>query len=456
MNYKKLIVLIAILCLCSSVFAQIEDRAKAEFRGAWVDTWNNGALTVAQIQKTLLDLKQYGFNAVLVQVRRRGDAFYFPHSPNTEPRVTCIPANLDVLQTMITEAKPLGIEVHAWMPTFLVSTSTKPSSKAHVVNAHPEYLTQNRAGQQCLGEGYFLDPGHPGALQWNENVALDIVKHYNIDGIHFDYIRMPQQDVGYNPTAIARYNKEFGTTGKPAIDDPNFSAWRRRQITDWLRTMYTKIIKIKPQVKVTVATFAGRSDAYNARMQDWAAWMKEGIVDANLPMNYCRDTALFKTRTDDIMSHTYNRHSYIGVGAYLVSNAEGIKQFKYAREKNAPGVILYSYASNGNPSSVNNFVNMHKELFAIPVATPKMSWKTKYGYILGQVLDSNNEPVYNAEVTLLETKQTIKSDSRGYYSFLNLPAGEYHIICNDQKSSSKVAPISVQTEKVSEANFVME
>ncbi|HRU51644.1 MAG TPA: family 10 glycosylhydrolase [Planctomycetota bacterium] len=437
-----------------TVYEQDEEMdAKNEFRAAWVDTWNNGALTDAQIQSTLKNLKQYGYNAVVVQIRRRGDAFYFPKYPNTEPRVTCIPSNLDVLKTMIEYAAPLGIEVHAWMTTLLVSTKNKPSSAAHVVNAHPEYLTQNYAGEKCISEGYYLDPGNPNALKWNENVAMDIVKNYDIDGIHFDYIRLPQQDSGYNPTAIARYNKEFGTTGKPAANNANFRAWRRRQLTDWLRTMYAKIVQVKPAMKVTAATFAGRSDAYDHRLQDWATWMKQGLIDANFPMNYTTDSNIYQTRVNDIMANAYNRHVYMGVGAYLNSNANTIAQFKYARNKNTHGLVLYSYAHNGKTASMSNLQNIYTELFSTPVRTPSMPWKTRGGHIQGQILDSNNEPVYNAQVKILETNQTILTDSQGYYTFLHLPEGEYHIQCLNNEYRSPITPIQVINTQVSGTDF---
>ena len=152
-----------------------------------------------------------------------------------------------------------------------------------------------------------LDPGNPDALEWNSRVVMDLVEHYDIDGLHFDYVRYPQQNSGYNPVAVRRYNQEYGLSGKPAYNDERFSAWRRRQITDWIRSMYSRITNVKPSMKVTAATFSSRSDAYGNRFQDWARWMNEGMIDANLPMNYTTTLTLFQSRVDDILSHSYGR-----------------------------------------------------------------------------------------------------------------------------------------------------
>jgi hypothetical protein len=55
---------------------------------------------------------------------------------------------------------------------------------------------QNKSGGKYINDGYFLDPGVPDAMTWNYNVCMDLVQHYNIDALHLDYIRYPQQDSG--------------------------------------------------------------------------------------------------------------------------------------------------------------------------------------------------------------------------------------------------------------------
>src|SRR5438552_149744 len=85
-----------------------------EFRGVWVDAFGPGFFTTNEIRKLAADCRQYNFNAVLVEMRRRGDAFYFPKAPNQEPRTTALTNNLDALAEIIKECHTgtPRIEVH--------------------------------------------------------------------------------------------------------------------------------------------------------------------------------------------------------------------------------------------------------------------------------------------------------------------------------------------------------
>jgi uncharacterized lipoprotein YddW (UPF0748 family) len=188
-----------------------------EWRAFWVDAWHSGIFNASEVTDMVNTAANNNYNAVVVQIRRRGDAFYFPTSPNIEPRNSSIAADFDPLQETINQAHTAGLEVHAWLPTFLISSTSAPSNPNHVYNLHPEYLMENNVGEKNISEGYYLDPGNPEANKWNYNVVMDLVAHYNIDGIHFDYIRYPQQNSGYNPTAIARYNAECRTVWKTGL-----------------------------------------------------------------------------------------------------------------------------------------------------------------------------------------------------------------------------------------------
>lgn len=468
------------VCTCLAIVAQDYDPAKdlyappilrelgkatftsqlhrgQEWRALWVDAWNKGIRSQAEVQETVQMAKNYGYNAIVVQARRRGDAIYMPTAPNTEPRIASLPANFDVLAAFIKEAHGVNIEVHAWITTFLISTSTLPTSAQHVVNCHPEYLMENNQGVKMISEGYYLDPGHPGALAWNERVVMDLIQHYAIDGIHFDYIRYPQANSGYNPTAIARYNQEYGLTGKPASDDPQFSEWRRRQINDWLRSMYAKIIAVRPTIKVTAATFGGRSDAYHNRFQDWANWMYEGMIDANVPMNYSTSLSTYQTRCQDIIANSYGRHVYMGVGAYLLSPADTITQLQYARNQGSTGLILFSYANNQVGSSwLTAYQQFYTNVFSQPATVPTMSWKTNptaghlYGIVVSQI---DNRPIVNANITITNTNKLIKSDGVGQYSILHVPQGEYEVICQANGFETATQKVSITAGKVAVASF---
>jgi len=433
-----------------------------EWRAFWADAWHNGFFNASQVTDMVNIAKNNNYNAVVIQIRRRGDAFYFPTAPNLEPRNTSIAGDFDSLQETITKAHAQGIEVHAWMPTFLIwSSGTPPSNPNHVVNLHPEYLMENDAGEQYISEGYYLDPGNPDANKWNYNVVMDLVTNYDIDGIHFDYVRYPQENSGYNPTAIARYNAEFGLTGKPAYNNAQFSDWRRRQITDWLRATYTDIIAVKPNIKVTASVFSGRADAYNNRFQDWAKWMQDNHMDALCPMNYTTKNSTFNSRTNDVVANRYQRQVYMGNGAYLVSKETTVTQLSYARGKGCEGILHYSYQStNDTGDSLSTFYAYIKtNLFPSATTIPNMCWKTSPtgGYIRGKVVDNDSaDPIYNATITIDEISKSIKSDGEGKYAICYFTPGTYTVSCDaDGYPQAQKTGIEITAGAVTTVNFSM-
>lgn len=406
-----------------------------EFRGLWVDAWGAGFLDASQVTKLIGDCRSNNFNAVVVQMRRRGDAFYVPHSPNTEPRTTAISASFDALQDIITKAHTgmPRIEVHCWVTTQLIwSGTTPPSQGGHVFNLHPEYLTRSSTGTNYLSEGYYLDPGHPDAALWNYRMAMDIVSHYDVDGFHWDYIRYPATDSGYNPTALARYNAEFGLSGQPAPDDPQFSAWRRRQITDFLRWVNADLLAVKPNLQISCAVFGSRSDAYNARFQDWAAWNDEGIIDLCMPMDYsANNSGVFVPRCDDAFAHQGVRRVYIGQGAYLNTKENTLWQLQYVRNKPLLGYVLYSYRTpnSGTVDQAGTFAYLRTNHQPVWVAPPPLPWKVSpTKAILRGTLkrQDNGAAVYNATVTLGTTPaRTQLSEAHGAFAFFETPPGTY-------------------------------
>lgn len=379
-----------------------------EFRGLWVDAWGSGFLTPTEVTQLVQDARDHNFNAIVVQMRRRGDAFYMPQAPNQDPRTTAISSNYDALAELISQAHSGSprLEVHCWVTTNLIwSSETPPSQSGHMFNQHPEYLMKNSNGDTFIGEGYYADPGHPDAMQWTYDMAVDIVSNYNIDGFHWDYVRYPAQDSGYNDTAIARYNAEFGLSGQPSPSDPQFSDWRRRQVSDFLRWTNADLYEIRPDLQISTAVFASRSDAYSHRFQDWSAWNDDGILDISMPMNYSSNNSTFNSRVDDAYNHQGIRVAYIGQGAYLNSKENTVTQLSYVRNKPMWGTIFYSYRvpNSGTVDRTATFDYVRSNYQPTWVETPDLPWKTNpdAGIVKGIVTRADTgEVVYNANVSI--------------------------------------------------------
>lgn len=459
-----------ILMLVAAFLAAIPFTTKAqtnEFRGMWVNAWSTGLQNASQVTTLVNQLRAGKFNAVIPQVRRRGDALY---NSNFEPHATgTTPADFDSLADLIAKAHDTNagpyLEVQAWLVTYHIKQGiAMPSQPDHPLNLHPDWLLLDVTGTNFIGNEYTFDPGHPDVQRHTFNVAMDIVTNYNVDGINFDYIRYSGINEGYNPVSVARFNQRFGRSGQPAPSDPLWKQFRRDQITGLLRKVYLNVMAVKPQVKVSADTITwapgptsdaqwySSSAAWNSILQDWRGWMEEGILDLNVPMTYFRETTHptdYDKWVNFIKDHQFNRHAVIGPGTYLNSISNAIVQMRETRLASpggnfAVGVCGYDYntpylSGGGQFGSFHTFLtnspNAHDPLspalFAQSATIPPMPWKVAptTGHLMGTVFAGNlTNGLDGAIVTLTgPVNRTQTNDATGFYGFVDLPPGNYTV-----------------------------
>jgi uncharacterized lipoprotein YddW (UPF0748 family) len=245
---------------------------------------------------------------------------------------------------------------------------------------------------------YYLDPGNPDVQAYTTEVYLNVLRNYDVDGIHLDQVRYYEGDAlrwGYNPASVARFNAQFGRdpSTQPAPDDSRWIAWRRDQVTALVRRIYTQAKAIKPNVAVSAAVVAwGKGPqtaadwevqpAYAAVLQDWRGWLSQGIVDYLLPMDYYREAGQqatwFDTWTQWQVTYAGRRNVVLGLGSYL-NGAEGaLAQLERARALGALGVALYSYAvptadlENSGSEDRLAFASQLRGIFARPARVPEL------------------------------------------------------------------------------------
>lgn len=462
--------LLGLLCWALPAPAQTN-----EYRAYWVDAFGAGFRSAAEVTTLVNDLRSGRFNAVFVEVRKRGDAYYTPNLsyPDYEPRASDMAAGFDSLADLLAKAHDTSggkarIEVHAWLVTYPIWNSTNaPASAQHPFNRHPEWLSRTDTGTQFDGN-YYLDPGHPGVQRHTAFLALDLLTRYDLDGINFDYIRYMGREWGYNSNAIARFNARYGRTGNPSQTDATWLQFRRDQITALLRKVWLQARATKPAVKISadtitwapaptsLATWLSSSAAYTSVLQDWRGWLEEGILDLNVPMAYF-DQAGSYTRDWTNWCHfardyQYQRHALIGPGAYLNWASNTITQLRYARAASpagntARGVSAYSYrvpfkesfssvpratfhaalTTNG-PSTLDPLA---PGVFSQPATIPTMPWKTSptTGHLLGTLYGgSTNNPLDGARIVVAgPVSRAQNSDATGFYGFVDLPPGTYQL-----------------------------
>lgn len=370
---------LALAVLAAPAAAQPGARGAPEIRALWVDAFHAGIRSAAEVDALVTTARRANLNTLIVQVRRRGDALYAKSfeppldDPNYDP-------SFDGLAAVIEKGRAAGLHVHAWINAMPVwRNEPPPRDPRHVFNVHgPEaqgrerWLTASRSGGVLFPVGYFLDPGHPDVAEYLTRVYLNVVREYDVDGIHFDYIRYPETetalprgaDVGYNETALARFHAATGRTDVPEPGDEQWIRWRRLQVTNLVRRVALEARALKPGIFVSAATIPWgappRREADFANVapmqrvfQDWHSWLREGLLDFAAPMHYARETddrvrAWFDGWLRWDKDHAHGRRIVIGVGAYRNEPRHTLAQIARARRAGA-GISLYSYASPKNP-----------------------------------------------------------------------------------------------------------
>ncbi len=448
---------------CSALLARAQSTTP-EFRGFWVDSWGSELWTAPAISNVIRTTRSANMNALVVQMRRRGDALYNSHY---EPKCKDIAANFDPLAELIARAKDTNgpaVEVHAWMVTYhIYKGSTPPASQpTHPLKLHPDWLLKDINGNTVINGEYTFDPGHPEVQKHTFNVAMDIITNYMVDGLNFDYIRYSSASEGYNDVTVARFNRLFNRTGVPATGDALWKQFRRDQVTSLLRKVYLHAITYRPEVKISCDTITwapgptddqtwyNSSAAWNSIMQDWRGWMEEGILDINMPMNYFRQ----HTHPQDYLNwlnfakdRKFNRHLVNGPGIYLNYTSNAIAQMRMSRDlspggNRAEGVCGYSYkVTNNEGVSRADFINslvalseydpVMPPMFGKPVPTPTMPWKTAptRGHLKGFVFGDSPANALDGAVVILTgpSSRAQTNDATGFYGFVDLTPGTYTV-----------------------------
>jgi len=277
-----------------------------EMRGVWVATVANidwpsrPGLPVAEQQAealVILDRVQaMKMNAVVLQVRPQADALYASALEPWSYYLTGAQGQApepyyDPLEFWIEQAHARGLELHAWFNPYRAGHPAMHSafSEQSVVRKHPEWV------HALADTGYFwLDPALKGVQEHSLAVVLDVVRRYDVDGIHFDDYFYPYREYnrGGDFPDEAAWQAYLAGGGKLARDD-----WRRAAVNQFIEKVYKGIKKAKPWVKFGISPFGvyrpgypegygGGFDQYAVLYADARLWFNKGWVDYYTPQIY--------------------------------------------------------------------------------------------------------------------------------------------------------------------------
>jgi uncharacterized lipoprotein YddW (UPF0748 family) len=341
--------------------------ARAELRGLWVV--RTALESPASVDRVVDHAQAAGFNALFVQVRGRGDAFYDSSLAVRSPLLSGQPRQFDPLGRLLQRARARGLEVHAWVNVLLAAHFT-PLPKGHVLERHPDWLMVPRgAARAALAsrarvlelvrsagrvdpdvEGFYLSPSAPGVGDHLESVVRELVRRYPVDGLHFDFIRYPSRDYDYSRAALEGFRRRQGQAGDllsaPAADPAAWARYRQDRVTALADRLARAARSERPRALISAAVVADEAMA-QIKGQAWPLWLARGVLDAVCPMAYTPDSALFveQVRQARALAEPSGRPVWAGIGAYRLTVEGTIEKIGLARSAGASGVVLFSHES---------------------------------------------------------------------------------------------------------------
>jgi uncharacterized lipoprotein YddW (UPF0748 family) len=303
-NNRLLLAILLLFFFFSNVNAQEKTTyPKNEFRAVWIATvvnidWPKYSLDSIAKQKTdfieILDTyKKLNYNAVIVQIRSVGDAFYSSELAPWSRFVTgregmAPPHNFDFLEWMIAESHARGFDFHAWLNPYRATMDLNKEilSPQHDLFLHPDWMIK-------YGGKYYYNPALPQVQAHLTAVVQEVVDNYDIDAIHFDDYFYPYTIPGEKFNDSESFQK-YGN-GLSLAD------WRRANVTHFVKTISKTIKTSKPWVQFGISPFgvwrnksvdprgsdtnAGQTN-YDDLFADPLAWMETKDIDYIMPQLY--------------------------------------------------------------------------------------------------------------------------------------------------------------------------
>jgi uncharacterized lipoprotein YddW (UPF0748 family) len=407
---------LAAASLVAPAFAAAPDTAAAavsapavmeEGRALWVNRWDYGS--EATIRQVMTNARRANFNIVYFQVRGPWDARYRsrldPCSPRLCDRLGGVPT-WDPLEVAVREAHARGLQLHAWingLSGWESNNSTtcrglRPSVAGqpnHVLIDHPEWAMHTRGGRPMAcpnGEEYvYLSPAHAGVRTHLARVAADIVRRYDVDGIHLDRIRYPGAAFGWDPASLAQFGKD------PAANPQDWSRFRRSLVNRMVKETHDSIHSVR-KVPLSAAVwpiydrerFGWRASSSGIAQffQDTWEWARGGYLDVAVPMTYfyvADERCSYRPRRPGqdpnpdwdcmVADHvdgmrSSGRHVYAGVLAGQ-GREEMARQVRIGRQRGVNGFSFYFYSSL---AELNAFGFLGDGVFREPAVPPRMNW----------------------------------------------------------------------------------
>jgi len=363
-----------------------------ELRGLWITRFAYNSQ--ASLEGIIDRAAGAGFNAVFVQIRGAGDAYY---QSNVEPWARGLTGTLgqdpgwDPLRVALNRGHMLGIQVHAYfnaLSAWTVSLGAPPMAEGnnqHALYTHPDWLAVTSNGVNEDTEYMWFSPGIPEVRAHIAAVATDLLARYEVDGLHLDRIRTAGRDYSHDAVSNAAFAAAQAQT--PALTWADFM---RTQVNLTVAEIHAALVATRPRAAFSASVWGiynplpgcNTSAGYRDYYQDSRAWLANGTMDALVPMIYwpiaagaCTNWAAL---LDGFLGERANRHIWAGMHA-LDDNTFNITEIQsrvaYARTASAQGTVVFASTYLDQGTGRWDAFDAVGGPFAQPADVPVMPWK---------------------------------------------------------------------------------
>jgi uncharacterized lipoprotein YddW (UPF0748 family) len=293
-------------------------------------------------------LADAGFNAVIPNMLWGGVAYY---PSQILPTADLVKERGDQIAECLKACRKYGVQIHVWKVNYNCSHRSPP-----------EFISKLRQEQRLQvdvqgKEETWLCPSHPANQQLEIDSMLEIAQRYDVDGIHFDYIRYPDGDHCFCEGCKSRFASLVKASSihwpKDVLAGGKYRSewldWRRSNITFVVKTVSEKAHAFKPNLKVSAAVFPNWSRDRDSVGQDWKLWCEKGWLDFACPMDYTHMNRQFEHMVSSQKEWAGKTPFYPGIGESAsttgrMSVERVMEQIEITRKFHTKGFVIFNYA----------------------------------------------------------------------------------------------------------------
>ena len=311
--------------------------------------WSHSAFGVAgkTWDRAIKLLADNGFTAILPNMLWGGVAYY---KSDVLPVSATVAEKGDQIALCLAACKKYGIKCHIWKVNYNMGWA---ADKKFMGKMKAQGRTQ--VSYDGSSNDRWLCPSHPDNQKLEIESMLEVARKYDVDGLHFDYIRYPGRNGCFCKGCRLRFERAIGRRvnnwpGDVRKDDSLNEKWldfRRRQITAVVAAVANRANQVRPGVKISAAVFRNWTIDRDSVGQDWKSWCDLGYLDFVCPMDYTASSSHFQRMAEQQLTWAGKVPCYPGIGLSVWSDSTDIckliEQINITRQLDTGGFTIFNY-----------------------------------------------------------------------------------------------------------------